>query len=107
MLVITDGLPRGLGVVALDNRASGGRLFEADTYTCTHCNRVVVLNPERKRDRYKCRGCSHHICDECAAERMAGGECLTFTQRADRILEKLTRAQATRQAEAPSHPAAT
>lgn len=97
MLIITDGLPRGLGYLEVDNRAGGGRLFEADTYTCTHCNRVVVMNPERKRERYKCQGCRHHICDECAAKKISGEPCRTMDQRIDEL-----RAQAVRQAEAPS-----
>lgn len=95
MLIITDNLPRGLGYLQIDQRAAGLGVREADTYTCSHCNRVVVLNPERKRERYKCHGCSHHICDDCAALRIAGGSCRTMAQKVDEI-----RAQATRQAEA-------
>lgn len=95
MLLITDGLPRGLGHLQVDNRPAGHGMFEADTYTCTHCNRVVVLNPHRVRERYKCAGCTHHICDECAAKKAAGAACKTFLQRIDEI-----RAQAERQAEA-------
>ncbi len=85
MLLITDGLPRGAGELTLDHRASGGRLFEAGTYTCTHCNAVVVLNPQRTRERYKCRGCNHHICDNCAAERAAGAPCKTMAQKIDEL----------------------
>lgn len=89
MLVITDGLPRGLGELSIDGRASGARLFEAATYTCTHCSAVVVMNPERKRERYKCRGCNHHICDNCAAEREAGAACKTVQQKFDEYLQQL------------------
>lgn len=86
MLIITDNLPRGLGYLEVDNRPAGQQHFEADTYTCTHCNRVVVMNPNRVRERYKCRGCSHHICDPCAAERIAGVACKTMNQRIDEYL---------------------
>lgn len=89
MLVITDGLPRGLGEVIIDGRAHGARLFEAPTYTCTHCSAVVVMNPERKRERYKCRGCSHHICDPCAAARESGAACKTVQQKFDEYLQSL------------------
>lgn len=84
-LLITDGLPRGLGYLEVDNRASGGRHLEADTYTCTHCQRVVVMNPLRKRERYKCGGCNHHICDDCAALRATGAPCRTWAQKIDEV----------------------
>ena len=92
MLLITDNLPRGLGYIEIDERACPEpKRFEADTYTCTHCSRVVVLNPDRKRDRYKCKGCNHHICDECTARRVAGGPCRTMSQFVDESLEAETR----------------
>lgn len=97
MLVVTDSLPRGLGYLEIDQRASGNGFFEADTYTCSHCCRVVVMNPSRKRERYRCGGCSHHICDDCAAEKVRTGLCRTMAQKIDEI-----RAQAERQAEAHS-----
>lgn len=104
MLIITDGLPRGLGYLEIDQRNVYALLppgvqphFEADTYTCTHCQRVVVLNPARTRERYKCKGCSHHICDDCAAEMVTGAACKTFAQIVDEHLE-----QAARQPDSPS-----
>lgn len=92
MLVITDNLPRGLGEITVDNRAAGQSFFEAGTYTCTHCNGVVVMNPTRKRERYKCHGCSHHICDACAAERATGSPCKTMAQKIDEYLTAQLRA---------------
>ena len=95
MLLRTNGLPTGLGYLELDHRAGGNAPhglpthFEADTYTCTHCSAVVILNPNRIRERYKCRGCNHHICDNCAAARQAGGECLTMMQRYENLVESL------------------
>jgi hypothetical protein len=97
-LIITDNLPRGLGYIELDHRASPTaptglpKYFEADTYTCTHCHAVVVMNPDRKRERYKCRGCNHHICDGCAAERIAGGSCKTMAQKIDEYLSDVEKA---------------
>jgi hypothetical protein len=94
-LLITDGLPRGLGYYEIDNRAAHNELppgtikhFEADTYTCSHCEAVVVLNPSRVRERYKCKGCNHHICDECAAKRVAGDGCRTYAQFIDELRER-------------------
>lgn len=97
-LILTDAEPRGLGYLEIDQRAVDAalppgtvRYFEADTYTCSHCHAVVVLHPLRKRERYKCQGCKHHICDECAAKRVAGEVCKTFWQRADEFLEQVVK----------------
>lgn len=97
-LLVTDGLPRGLGYLEVDQRNVDAalppgvqRYFEADTYTCTHCQVVVVMNPARKRERYKCSGCNHHICDPCAADRYSGKSCRTFTQLVDEALNQSVR----------------
>ena len=95
MLIIADGNPRGLGYYEVDQRATAAELppgsvrhFEADTYTCSHCEAVVVMNPERKRERYKCKGCNHHICDACAASKAIGGGCRTYAQFIDELREQ-------------------
>jgi len=97
MLILTDAQPRGLGYLEVDHRAVDTlppgvvKHFEADTYTCSHCERVVVLNPARTRERYKCGGCKHHICDDCAAKKVAGGGCKTYAQFIDELRERDTR----------------
>lgn len=98
MLLITDGLPRGLGHLEIDQRNVEAalppgvqRFFEAETYTCTHCSVVVVMNPARKRERHKCKGCNHHICDPCAADMAAGVGCKTMAQKFEEHLEQVTR----------------
>lgn len=91
MLILNDMEPRGLGYIEIDHRAGGlapaglPKHFEADTYTCSHCQTVVILNPLRRRERYKCTSCSHHICDKCAANVVAGAACLTW----NRFIEEL------------------
>jgi hypothetical protein len=99
----SDFGPAGLGYLQVDNRA-GAELppgtavhFEADTYTCSHCERVVVLNPARKRERYKCASCAHHICDDCAARAVTGERCLPYKTMVEQVRE-----QAARQAQSPS-----
>ena len=87
MSIVIQTQPVGLGYYDIDNRAAGFGRFEADTYTCTHCQAVVVMNPERKRERYKCRGCSHHICDPCAVLRTAGEPCKTYAQKLNELFE--------------------
>lgn len=42
-------------------------LTEFDLMVCNHCNRIVVLNPERTRSRGYCPNCDMYTCDECTA----------------------------------------
>lgn len=47
-----------------------GRLFEAATMTCQHCQAIVIKNPGRDRERAYCMACAGaYICDLCDAER--------------------------------------
>lgn len=93
-IIFTDNEPRGLGYYELDHRAvdvpmpAAMRHIECDTYTCSHCEAVVILNPQRKRARYKCKGCNHHICDGCAAKRLSGERCRTYAQYVDELRER-------------------
>jgi hypothetical protein len=66
---------------------SGKGVFEAPTYTCSHCQSIVVMNPNRQRERGYCRGCDHNICDTCWGARANGAKCKTFKQVIDEILE--------------------
>lgn len=77
-VAVANGLPPG----------AGKGLFEAPTYTCSHCQRVVILNPNRQRERVYCRGCDHNICDDCGAAKAAGAPCRTFKQVIEEALEK-------------------
>lgn len=58
----------------------GQGLFEAPTYTCNHCSRVVIINPARTRPKEYCRKCDHYICDGCSAIMAKTKECKTFDQ---------------------------
>lgn len=84
-------MEKELGYLLLDNRLSGGELFEASTFTCTHCNAVVVMNPDRKRERYKCHGCRHPICDSCAATYSQTHECRNLAGLIDQEFERVAR----------------
>lgn len=47
---------------------SEGKMFEADTITCSHCKGVWIKNPLRTRERARCHKCGYnYICDGCAA----------------------------------------
>ena len=42
-----------------------GKIFEADTLTCSLCRGVVVPHPLRTRERCSCKVTGHYICDGC------------------------------------------
>lgn len=66
----------------------GGTVFESATITCSHCQRVVVLNPDRSRSRGYCPKCDHYVCDWCENERIRTGVCKPFKQVIDEVLTK-------------------
>jgi hypothetical protein len=89
------------GYLMVDNRAAavaagmphGAGLFEAPTYTCSHCQTVVIINPARNRERAYCRKCDHYLCDTCGAAAAQTGICRTFKQIIDETQERAVRAQ--------------
>lgn len=74
------------GYLMVDHRAGYGLgsmrgLVEQAVATCSHCQRGVVRNPGRTRERAWCPKCDHYICDECEVVRVAsGGACKTWKQ---------------------------
>lgn len=46
-----------------------GKVYEADTKTCAHCQTVVILRLDRLRARGHCFQCNNYICDLCDAAR--------------------------------------
>ncbi len=65
-----------------------GSFTESATYTCAHCNTIVILNPQRTRERHYCTQCDHYICDVCAELRRATG-CKPFRALLDTLQEKM------------------
>jgi hypothetical protein len=70
---------------------AGRAMFEAPTYTCNHCCRVVFMNPLRTRDREYCIKCNHYVCDNCGAIKAATGECRTVNQIIEEAQEAASR----------------
>jgi hypothetical protein len=68
-----------------------GRRFESAHITCSHCQRGVVLNPLRTRERGYCRKCDKYICDLCTAELHNTGICRPYVQFVDELLEAAAR----------------
>jgi uncharacterized paraquat-inducible protein A len=80
------------GYLLIDNRAAGDGMVESATVTCSHCHRVVVLNPQRTRERGYCPKCDSYICDQCEAVRASNGySCVTMTQVFDELEERIVR----------------
>ena len=75
-VMVKDGLPPG----------AGRGVFESATYTCSHCEYVVVLNPNRTREREYCRGCDSYICDGCGEQKKLGKPCKTYAQIIDEAM---------------------
>lgn len=80
-----SSLKRTAGELMIDHRASPGtpdvpegKVLEVQTYTCSHCCRVVVMNERRTRDREVCLRCMAIICDPCAKQRARRGACTPF-----------------------------
>lgn len=67
--------------------AGAGKLFECATNTCSHCDRVVIRNPNRTRPRGHCRACDYFICDPCDAIYFLTSECRCRNKRHDQILK--------------------
>lgn len=53
----------------LPSALAEGKVFEAPTMGCNHCGTVVIINPNRKRDRAYCPACDMYVCDNCELER--------------------------------------
>lgn len=98
------------GYLSVDNRHApvapmsvGGKTFagssgvlERSTLTCSHCQRQMIVQPLRTRERPYCRKCDHYICDNCAVlAKLNGGECQPLNATLDRLQETLLRAQGT------------
>lgn len=75
---------------------AAGQLFESPTINCSHCQVMVVLNPDRSRSRGYCPKCDHYVCDTCEAERVRTGVCRPFsTQVIDEFIDKAAKADST------------
>ncbi len=83
---VSPGIPDAAMPVGMPPR-SGQGLFEAPTYTCSHCQKVVIINPLRNRERSWCRKCDHYICDPCGGILQATGVCKTYKQVMDEVQE--------------------
>ena len=56
----------------------GSGTFEADTFTCCHCNRVIHVKAKAPMDEFgsMCRNCMKMVCPTCA-----DGPCVPFEKK--------------------------
>lgn len=52
--------------------------FEADTFSCIHCNRIIHVKPRANMDEFgsMCRNCMKMVCPTCA-----NGPCVPFMKK--------------------------
>lgn len=83
-----DGKTAELGHRLSIHKYTGrGQKFQAATNTCSHCDRVVIRNPDRIRARGHCTNCDRFVCDPCAVAHTIDGECLCREKRIDLTLK--------------------
>jgi hypothetical protein len=66
--VITTPEPTTVHFDRLRCEAIGEGIFEVDTYTCEHCNRIVHVRPGAIPEELgsMCRNCMKMVCPSCA-----------------------------------------
>lgn len=65
-------------------QVSGEGAKERDTFTCGHCNCIVIIEPNQLTFKEFCTGCMKPICDECG--RIIG--CLPFEKKIERLEQR-------------------
>jgi hypothetical protein len=63
-----------------------GKKLHVPTYNCHCCERLIVVNPGRTRDRAYCPQHDAYLCDECEVKRIRNGKCIPFKQVIDEYL---------------------
>lgn len=61
--------PQGYGVIT---DPAFSQPIEHDTFTCGHCNRIVIVPPKFNGEAMPggfCRGCSGFMCENCTKAR--------------------------------------
>lgn len=72
----SEGVPDAISKQGNCPSTPAGYTLESATITCCHCNRVVILNPNRTRERGYCAKCDHYVCDNPACNK----DCTPFAK---------------------------
>ena len=86
---LPEGMERLLGLAPGEFDRKG--LFEAATYTCPHCQAVVVIEPKRTRERAFCASCDRRVCDDCGKEMEMTRQCRSAIRRAEQEMDRAAR----------------
>jgi hypothetical protein len=82
----------GAGYLFNDDRASGGKVTEADILCCRHCEKILIKT-RWKEDGGWCGRCGAPVCGPCADAITTKG-CTPFIKRIDEQVDRLERRQA-------------
>jgi hypothetical protein len=73
-----EAVQAGLRRIATD--VGKGAVAKVPVANCSQCQRHIILNPMRTRDRFFCRKCMAYHCDRCALITHISGVCKTWKQ---------------------------
>ncbi len=80
----------GAGYLFNDDRASGGKVSEADVLTCPHCEKIIEHAQWRKEREQGgggyCRKCQAPVCGPCL-DRMLRFGCEPYLKRIEQTVE--------------------
>ena len=65
-------------------------IYEADILRCNHCEKQILKNPHRKKNREWCWTCDQYVCDRCAGIKFIAG-CTTIREIMEREATKIIR----------------
>ena len=84
---------RAGGFAVVTDRETGAAIKEADTYTCSHCSRIVHVKPfcDPANLGAHCRLCDKLICPKCAYLMSLGKPCIPFIERVQRVANLVER----------------
>jgi len=66
--------------------------FKAATFTCSHCDQVLIKNPLRTRERAHCIQCDRDICDPCGVTLKLTSVCQCQAKRINEFMAQACRA---------------
>ena len=68
----------GIGLRRIAKDVGKGQVARVPVAQCVHCQRMVILNPNRTRDREICPRYHKYVCDWCKEARCRKGNCISF-----------------------------
>jgi hypothetical protein len=69
---------------------AGKGLTECPICICGHCQRTMIIKPDRTREFPYCRSCDDDICEACAWTMQTTGEHKSFKQHCDETIAAVT-----------------